>query len=135
MQHLQDLSHNAILLAQTSSDNVQEGFPLVYQILCIIFTAVFLLTFSIARDPRRWRRLYQAKMAQNGEQVSVNRNKRIDENLKRYGIIIAMIFLLADVTCFVLGVSYRHRSNHRELTPEEKLQQIEIERFKASSPS
>ncbi|TLD70827.1 hypothetical protein FEM03_11000 [Phragmitibacter flavus] len=119
----------APVIAQASAETVR--FPLVYQIACIILTALFLLTFSIARNPRSWRRLYQAKVQGPRDHFSVNRNKRIDEKLKRYGIIVAMVFLVADVSCFVLGFTYRHRADARELTPEEQSERQDLKRFKS----
>jgi hypothetical protein len=121
-----------LIFAQVNAETVR--FPLFYQIACIILTALFLLTFSIARDPRSWRRLYQAKVSTPRDHFSVNRNKRIDENLKRYGIIIAMAFLVTDVSCFVLGFTYRHRMAAKELTPEEQSKRMDLQRFKSGKP-
>ncbi|MDB6120409.1 MAG: hypothetical protein JWO08_4190, partial [Verrucomicrobiaceae bacterium] len=39
----------------------------------------------------------------------MNKNKVIDENLKTYGIIIAMVLLVADVSLFVWGMTYTDR--------------------------
>ena len=97
----------ALLAAVEGGEEVQN-FPLSYQIACAILFAIFLWTFSIARDPRGWRRLYQARFTRK-EDFSVNRNKWLDENIKKYGISIAMFFLVAAVSIFVLGVTYRHR--------------------------
>lgn len=121
-----------MIIAQTAAQDVR--FPLVYQILCIVLTALFVLTFSISRNPRSWRRFYQAKFHKGHDALSVNRNKRIDEMLKRYGIIVAMSILVLDVTCFVLGVTYRHRLEQREKTLEEQFHKSDIERFKAGRP-
>jgi|GEM_PF-539392 len=121
---------SSVLTAQTTAEVVR--FPLGYQIACLLLTALFLLTFAISRDPRSWRRLYQGKFSRNKNQPSVNRNKRIDEQLKQYGMIIAMIFLVADVTCFVMGVTYRYRMKDDQLTEEERIERSIIEQ---SSPS
>ncbi len=75
--------------------------PLPNQIAIIVLTVLFLWTFSIARDPRSWRRLYQAKFAKS-DQFSVNKNKRIDEWLKKYGISISMLVLVCDVALIVI---------------------------------
>lgn len=111
-----------------------DNFPLVYQIACIVLTALFLLTFSIARDPRGWRRLYQSKFADK-RRLSVNKNKTIDEAIKKYGIIVAMIILVIDVSCFVFGVTHRYRADQRPLTQEEELQRMDVERFKSGKPA
>lgn len=114
-------------LAAVTSDGQVDNFPLPYQIACIVLTAFFLWTFSIARDPRGWRRLYQAKFVKSSD-FSVNKNKRIDEMMKSWGIMIAMIFLVADVSCFVLGVTYRYRHNPRQFTRDEALRAEDIGR-------
>ena len=79
------------------------GIPLSSQITIIVLTTLFLWTFSIARDPRSWRRLYQAKFAKS-DKFSVNKNKRIDEWLKKYGIAISMFVLVCDVTLIVFSL-------------------------------
>ncbi len=79
------------------------GIPLASQITIIVLTTLFLWTFSIARDPRSWRRLYQAKFAKS-DKFSVNKNKRIDEWLKKYGIAISMFVLVCDVTLIVFSL-------------------------------
>ncbi|MFZ4768080.1 MAG: hypothetical protein ACOYMN_24290 [Roseimicrobium sp.] len=116
-----------ILLAATAEGEA-ELIPLVYQILCIFLTALFLWTFSIARDPRGWRRLYQAKLARNSE-FSVNRNKKIDEIIKKYGIPVAMIFLVLDVSCFVMGVTHRYRQAPKPMTQEERFRAQDTQRI------
>ncbi|WP_075088078.1 hypothetical protein [Verrucomicrobium spinosum] len=73
---------NEAVLAVVPGGEV-ENFPLAYQLACIVFTGLFLWTFSIARDPRGWRRLYQSRFSR-AEEISVNRNKRLDEVIKRY---------------------------------------------------
>lgn len=101
-------------------------YPIEYQIACIVLTALFLWSFSIAREPRGWRRLFQS-MFSKSETFSVNRNKVIDESLKRYGIFIAMTILVADVTCFVMMVTHPLRT--RQITKEEWEQQREINKI------
>lgn len=110
-----------------------EFFPLKYQIACIVFTALFLLSFSITRDPRGWRRLYQTKFAKN-DSISVNKNKKIDENIKAYGMFIAMAFLLVDVSCFVTGVTHRYRNSDRQLTKEEQFRVMDVQRVNSNGP-
>lgn len=97
------------LLAQVVSETKPDYFPLRYQIACIVLTALFVWIFCIARNPRGWRRLFQAKFC-NPENHSVNRNKRLDELIRRYGIILAMVVLVADVSCIVWGVTTQHRN-------------------------
>ena len=113
---------------------MDDRFPLPYQIACIVLTALFVWAFSIAREPRQWRRLYQATFSK-GENFSVNRNKVIDETLKKYGIIVAMAFLVADVGFFVAGVTYRQRVHAKELSPEERNRLMEQNRIQGNSPS
>ena len=62
-----------------------SDIPIHYQIACVILTALFIWSFSIAREPRGWRRLFQS-MFSKSETFSVNKNKVIDEALKRYGL-------------------------------------------------
>ena len=107
-----------------------QNFPLSYQIICVILIALFLWAFSISRDPRSWRRLYQTHFARNTE-FSVNRNKRLDEEIKKYGIMVAMVFLVAGVTFFVLGLTYRYRVDQKPLTKEEQLRREDINRFRS----
>ncbi|MCB1275754.1 hypothetical protein [Prosthecobacter sp.] len=102
--------------------------PIQYQIACVILTALFIWSFSIAREPRGWRRLFQSMFAKS-ETFSVNRNKTIDEALKRYGIVIAMIILVVDVSCFVMGVTYPFRQKLKSLSPEQRENMNEINKF------
>lgn len=97
---------------------MDDRFPLQYQVICIVLTALFIWAFSVAREPRQWRRLYQS-MFSKSEDFSVNKNKVIDESLKKYGIIIAMIFLVADVGFFVWGATYRDRMRSADLSKED----------------
>jgi predicted phosphohydrolase len=104
-------------------------FPIEYQIACIVLTALFLWSFSVAREPRGWRRLFQS-MFSKSDNFSVNKNKVIDESLKRYGILVAMAILVADVSCFVLMVTYPLRM--KEVTQEQRERQMEINKIQAS---
>ena len=106
--------------------------PIHYQIACVILTALFIWSFSIAREPRGWRRLFQS-MFSKSESFSVNRNKVIDEALKRYGIVIAMVILVVDVSCFVLGVTYPFREKLRHLSPEQRESMNEINKYQHNS--
>jgi hypothetical protein len=91
---------------------------LTYQIACIILTALFFLSFSVAREPRGWRRLFQSSFS-NGADFSVNKNKVIDESLKKYGIGVAMTLLVLDVGLFVWGLTEHQRTALQNLSPEE----------------
>jgi len=99
--------------------------PLACQIAIIVLTVLFLWTFSIARDPRSWRRLYQAKFAKSGE-FSVNKNKRIDEWIKRYGIGISMMVLVCDVALIVVSL-LASRLTTQEATSPSKPDQFRAE--------
>lgn len=110
-----------------------EFMPLKYQIACIVLTALFIWSFSIAREPRGWRRLFQSFFSKSGE-FSVNKNKVIDENLKKYGIIVAMVILVADVSCFVWGVTWRHRAIAEQMTKEERDRLNELNRIRSGAP-
>jgi len=110
-----------------------RDIPIHYQIACVILTALFIWTFSIAREPRGWRRLFQS-MFTRSESFSVNKNKVIDEALKRYGIIVAMVILVADVTCFVMGVTDRFREKARNLSPEQIERMNEINKIQSGKP-
>ena len=118
------------LLAVVENGEI-EGFPLSYQVACIVLTALFLWTFSIARDPRGWRRLYQATFERSAE-FSVNRNKTIDEAIKKYGISVAMLFLVVDVSFFILGVTHRYRHSQKPMTQEDKFRAQDTERIMGS---
>lgn len=109
-----------------------EYFPLPYQIICIVLTGFFLWTFSIARDPRSWRRLYQAKFAKKDD-FSVNKNKKIDENLKRWGILIAMFFLVFDVFFFVWGLTYQMRMRKHEDSTKTKTYEEDVRKVNSSA--
>jgi hypothetical protein len=122
----------AVLAAVDPNGDV-PNLPLSYQIACAILTAIFLWTFSIARDPRGWRRLYQANFTRK-ENFSVNRNKKIDENMKKYGIGVSMIFLVAAVSLFVLGVTYRYRHTQTPMSQEDKFRAQDTQRIMESAP-
>lgn len=107
--------------------------PLPYQIACVILTALFIWAFSVAREPRGWRRLFQS-MFSKSDNFSVNKNKVIDEALKKYGIAIAMIILVADVSCFVLGVTYPFREKLRTMSPEQRDSLNEINKVQNAKP-
>ncbi len=108
--------------------------PLQFQIACIVLTALFIWSFSVAREPRGWRRLFQSFFSKSGE-FSVNKNKVIDESLKKYGIVIAMIILVADVSCFVWGLTWRQRETEKLLTPEERALQRENNKINSTGSS
>jgi len=112
--------------------NVMREIPIQYQIACVILTALFIWSFSVAREPRGWRRLFQSVFS-SSETFSVNKNKVIDETLKKYGIIIAMIILVADVSCFVLGVTYSFREKAKHLSPQQRDNMEEINKIQGNS--
>lgn len=107
--------------------------PIQYQIACVILTALFIWSFSVAREPRGWRRLFQS-MFSKSETFSVNKNKVIDESLKKYGILIAMTILVADVTCFVMGVTYPFRERSRQQSRQQKESINEINKIQGNNP-
>lgn len=109
-----------------------ESFmPLKIEIACIVLTALFFFTFSVAREPRGWRRLFQSMFSTSAD-FSVNRNKVIDENLKRYGIVIAMIVLVMDVALFVYGRTDRARKSMESMTQEEWLRYNEYQKIQGN---
>jgi hypothetical protein len=112
---------------------MEERLPLLYQIACLVLTALFVWAFSIAREPRGWRRLYQSLFTK-AETFSVNRNKYIDEKLKRWGIIIAMILLVADVSLFVAGITAPKRKRQTEMSHDEWQQVQELRRLESQQP-
>jgi hypothetical protein len=121
------------LMAVGVDQKEATGFPLHYQIATLVLGALFILTFSVARDPRGWRRLYQSKFTRK-EEFSVNRNKRIDEGIKKYGISVSMVFLVAAVACFLLGVTYHHRHSNRPMSAKEKFMQEDTDRILENTP-
>lgn len=106
-------------------------YPLHLQIAIIVLTAFFLWSFSIAREPRGWRRLYQSMFGKS-ETFSVNKNKVIDESLKRYGIFVAMAILVADVVCVVMMVT--HPLRIKQASKEQIEQQNEMSRVLQANP-
>ena len=72
-------------------------------------------------------------MFSKSESFSVNKNKVIDEALKRYGIVIAMAILVIDVSCFVLGVTYPFRQKLRSLSPAQRENMQEINKYQQNS--
>jgi hypothetical protein len=103
-----------------------------YQIACLVLTGLFFFAFSVAREPRGWRRLFQSMFSKSGE-FSVNKNKVIDETLKKYGILVAMMILLADVSIFVWGLTADQRKRDAELDGEDRVRIIEYNNIKANS--
>jgi hypothetical protein len=112
----------------THQATMEDRFPLPYQIACLVLTSLFVWVFSVAREPRGWRRLFQS-MFSKSTFFSVNRNKVIDATLKRYGIVVAMIILAADVTCFVAGVTASARKRMKGLTPDDRNRIEEMRRI------
>jgi hypothetical protein len=113
---------------------MDERFPLPYQIACIVLTALFVWSFSVAREPRQWRRLFQS-MFSKGNEFSVNKNKVIDESLKKYGITIAMIILVIDVACFVAMVTYQERMRAKQLSTEDWNRLQEQSKIQGATPA
>ena len=108
--------------------------PLGSQITIIVLTTLFLWTFSIARDPRSWRRLYQARFAKT-DKFSVNKNKRIDEWIKQYGIMVSMFILVCDVTLIVfslLAPQLNKPANSSSMQDEFRRQ--DVEHWKSGAP-
>jgi hypothetical protein len=81
-------------------------FPLSHQITCIVLTGLFLWSFVVARNPRQWRRLYQALFCRP-DRFSINRNKVLDEKIARYAMIVAMAIFVLDAAVFVAGMAHR----------------------------
>lgn len=116
----------------TRRQAMEERFPLHFQIACFILTTLFVWCFIISRDPRTWRKLYQS-VFERSRQPSVRRNKAIDSRLRIYGLRLAMLFLVADVACFVLGVTDASRKRAQSLTPEEKFGIEDLKRIESGS--
>lgn len=112
---------------------MDERYPIEYQIACIVLTALFVWSFSIAREPRQWRRLYQS-MFSKAQEFSVNKNKVIDESLKRYGIVIAMVILVVDVSCFVAMVTYSERMRAKQMSSDDWYILNEQNKIKSTAP-
>ena len=86
-------------------------FPLFNQVACIILTALFLWSFVVSLEPRQWRRLYQA-MFSRADRFSVNRNKVLDESIKKYAMIVSMVILVLDAGVFLAGMA--HQWHHQQ---------------------
>ncbi len=108
--------------------------PLPYQIACIVLTALFFFSFSVAREPRGWRRLFQSMFATSAD-FSVNKNKVIDESLKKYGIVVAMIILVADVSLFVWGVTARSRNALDNMSAADRMRLMDVQKIQGSQGS
>jgi flagellar biosynthesis protein FlhB len=113
---------------------MDDRFPFPYQIACVVLTGLFVLAFSISREPRSWRRLFQTRIAKSAT-ISVNRNKYLDETLKKYSMIVAMTLLVADVACFVVGVTSPLRQRQEQMTPEERNRVEEMQRLQGNRPA
>lgn len=113
---------------------MDDRFPLQYQIICIVLTALFVWSFVISREPRQWRRLYQSQFCK-AEDFSVNKNKAIDERLKKVGILVSMIFLVADVGFFLWGASHQDRKKNEILSLEERLKMEELKKIQSATQS
>ena len=109
-------------------------FPLAYKIACIILTALFVWAFIVARDPRKWRRWYQA-MFSRADRFSINRNKVIDEKIAKYGIIIAVIIFVADAAIFVTGITHSSRMRAKAVSVETWHGQQEPKKFNGTLPN
>ena len=110
-----------------------DRYPLKYQITLVILSALFVWAFVIAREPRQWRRLYQSIFSKGG-QFSVNKNKVIDETLKGWGIVIAMIFLVLDVWCFVHMLRQPDIDRARQMSVEDWNRLQEQNKIQSTSP-
>ena len=51
--------------------------------------------------------------------VTVNKNKVIDAKLKKWGLRVAMILLVADVAVFLFGITAPSRKLRSEMTPDQ----------------
>lgn len=107
---------------------MEDGFPLRYQIACLILSALFIWSFSVSRDPRGWRRLYQSLFAKPDD-ISVNKNKGIDERLRKWSLIIAMLLLVVDVACFIAGITAPSRHGRQEMTRDQWNQVEELRKL------
>jgi predicted anti-sigma-YlaC factor YlaD len=105
--------------------------PLPNQIACLVLTALFFFSFSVAREPRGWRRLFQSMFATSAD-FSVNKNKIIDENLKKYGIVIAMVILVADVSIFVWGVTARNRNALERMSAADRMRLMDVQKVQGT---
>jgi hypothetical protein len=111
-----------------------EDVPLIQQILCVVLTGLFVLCFNVARDPRKWRRFYQAHF-NKPEEISVNRNKAMDESLRKYGILVAMALLLADVGVFVSMLTRSTRIKAAQMSQEAWQRLDEHKRIESRAPT
>lgn len=101
--------------------------PLVFQISWIVLVALILWAFAIAHRPRQWRRFYQSIFG-SADEFSVNRNKVLDESVRRYAVLAAMGVVVVFVVSFVLGLTYQER-HAPSLTPEDEDRIIEQQRL------
>ncbi len=86
----------------------------------------------VAWEPRPWRQIWQSRFGGAGE-ASSRRRKSMDRKLKRRGILMAMILLMADVTCYVIGITSPMRQKTSMLSVEEKYRIEEFKRIKAAN--
>jgi len=64
----------------------------------------------------------------------VNKNKVIDESLKKWGILIAMVILVLDVACFVTGVTDKARAHARQMSADDWYHLNEQNKIQSGSP-
>lgn len=112
-----------VILAEGEIGN----FPLRYQVACIVLTGLFLWAFSVARDPRGWRRLYQMKFGRRDD-FSVNKNKRIDETIRKWGVVATVFFLVIGVAALVGGITSAARSKKQNRTEDEPFHAIDVQK-------
>lgn len=97
-------------------------------ILTGVLLLLFLWAILIARRPRDWRRLWQDLM-HPGVQISVNRNKRLDELLRRYSVMAGGIFLIAAAASFLFAtramVEERKQPTRATFIEAEEIQRME----------
>lgn len=86
--------------------------PLFYKLGCLMLTALVVWGVSVCRDPRGWRRLYQVTFLPT-KPISINRNKVMDESLKKWAILATTFLILADLACMTMGVAVASQTARR----------------------
>lgn len=103
---------------------------LALYILTGVMLMLFLWTILIARTPRDWRRLWQ-DIVHPGVEISVNRNKRLDELVRRYAVMAGGVFLICAALLF-LGATRVLVEERRQPTRATHIEVEEIQRMEES---
>lgn len=85
------------------------SMPLWSKIVSLLLFFLFAFALFVLQDPRDWRRLFYEFLGKGD--LSVNENKRIDEQIIRYGYLVVGILLTASIVVLILGLLIKYGEN------------------------